>query len=29
MLRKERSLARYPEFAAWRQRSWLILPGIV
>lgn len=29
MLRKERSLARYPEFAAWKQRSWLILPGIL
>jgi steroid 5-alpha reductase family enzyme len=28
MLRKDRSLARYPEFAAWKSRSKLLLPGI-
>lgn len=28
MLQKERSLARYPEFAEWRRRSWFLLPGI-
>jgi len=26
MLRKDRSLSRYPEFAAWKQRSWLLVP---
>jgi len=28
MLRKDRSLARYPEFAAWRARSWMFIPGL-
>lgn len=28
MLRKDASLARYPEFAAWKARSWMIIPGI-
>lgn len=26
MRRKDRSLARYPDFAAWRARSWLWIP---
>ena len=26
MLKKDRSLARYPEFEAYRERSWLFLP---
>jgi len=26
MLAKERSMARYPEHAAWRSRTWLLLP---
>jgi protein-S-isoprenylcysteine O-methyltransferase Ste14 len=26
MLRKDRSLARYPEFESYRERSWLFLP---
>jgi len=29
MIRKDRSLARYPEFAAWRGRSWLFIPGVL
>jgi protein-S-isoprenylcysteine O-methyltransferase Ste14 len=29
MLRKDRSLARYPEFAAWKERSWLFIPPLV
>lgn len=29
MRRKDRSLARYPEFAAWKARSWLFIPPIV
>lgn len=28
MRRKDRSLSRYPEFAEYRRRSWLFLPGI-
>ena len=28
MLRKDRSLSRYPEFAAWKERSWLFIPPI-
>lgn len=28
MLRKDRSLARYPEFAAWKARSSLFVPGL-
>ncbi len=28
MMRKDRSLARYPEFAAYRARSWRLLPLI-
>ena len=28
MLRKDRSLSRYPEFAAWKKRSWLFVPPI-
>jgi protein-S-isoprenylcysteine O-methyltransferase Ste14 len=26
MLAKDRSMARYPEHAAWRKRAWLLLP---
>ena len=29
MLRKDRSLARYPEFAAWKERSCLFIPGLL
>lgn len=29
MLRKDRSLARYPEFAAWKARSKLIIPFVI
>jgi protein-S-isoprenylcysteine O-methyltransferase Ste14 len=29
MLRKDRSLARYPEFAAWKQRTKLFVPFIL
>jgi hypothetical protein len=29
MIKKDRSLARYPEFAAWRERSWLFIPGVL
>ena len=29
MLRKDRSLSRYPEFAAWKERSWLFIPPLV
>ena len=29
MLKKDRSLARYPEFAAWKARSWLLVPGVL
>jgi steroid 5-alpha reductase family enzyme len=29
MLRKDRSLARYPEFAAWKARSKMIIPFVV
>ncbi len=29
MLRKDKSLARYPEFAAWRARSCLFIPGLL
>ena len=28
MIKKERSLSRYPEFAEWKARSYLIIPGI-
>jgi len=28
MRKKERSLARYPEFPEWKRRSWCFLPGI-
>lgn len=28
MLRKDRSLSRYPEFAAWKARTWLFVPGL-
>lgn len=28
MLRKDRSLARYPEFAEWRARSWRMIPFV-
>lgn len=28
MLKKDRSLSRYPEFAAWKERSWLFVPGL-
>ncbi len=28
MLKKDRSLSRYPAFAAWKRRSWLFLPGL-
>jgi steroid 5-alpha reductase family enzyme len=28
MIKKDRSLARYPAFAEWKARSWLFLPGI-
>lgn len=28
MLKKDRSLSRYPEFAEYRSRSWLFLPPI-
>lgn len=29
MIKKDRSLARYPGFAAWRERSWLFVPGVL
>ncbi len=29
MLKKDRSLARYPEFEAYRARSWLFLPPLI
>lgn len=29
MLRKDASLARYPDFAEWKARSWLFIPGVV
>lgn len=29
MIRKDRSLARYPEFAAWKKRSKLFIPFII
>lgn len=29
MIKKDRSLARYPAFAAWRERSWLFIPGVL
>lgn len=29
MIKKDRSLSRYPGFAAWKQRSWLLIPGVV
>jgi protein-S-isoprenylcysteine O-methyltransferase Ste14 len=29
MLHKEASLSRYPEWAAYRERSWWLLPGIL
>lgn len=28
MIKKDRSLSRYPEFAEWKQRSSLFIPGI-
>ncbi len=28
MIKKERSLSRYPDFAAWKARSYLMIPGI-
>jgi len=28
MVRKDRSLARYPAFAEWKKRSWLFLPPL-
>jgi protein-S-isoprenylcysteine O-methyltransferase Ste14 len=28
MIKKDRSLSRYPEFAAWKARSWLFVPGL-
>lgn len=28
MRRKDASLARYPEFAAWKARTWLFVPGL-
>lgn len=28
MRKKDRSLSRYPEFSAYKERSWLFLPGI-
>ena len=29
MIKKDRSLARYPEFAAWKERSCLLIPGLL
>ncbi len=29
MIRKDRSLARYPEFAAWKKRSKLFIPFVI
>ena len=29
MIRKDRSLSRYPEFAAWKKRSGLIIPFVL
>jgi steroid 5-alpha reductase family enzyme len=29
MIKKDRSLARYPEFAEWKARSCLIIPGVL
>lgn len=29
MLRKDRSLGRYPEFAAWKARTSLLIPGLL
>lgn len=29
MIKKDRSLSRYPEFAAWKQRSWLVVPYVL
>lgn len=29
MIKKDRSLSRYPEFAGWRARSWLFVPGVL
>ena len=26
MLRKDKSLSRYPKFAEWKKRSWLFIP---
>ena len=26
MIRKDRSLSRYPEFAGWQRRSWMFIP---
>ena len=28
MLKKDKSLSRYPEFAEWKKRSWLFIPPI-
>jgi hypothetical protein len=29
MVRKDRSLARYPEFAGWRRRTALLVPFVL
>jgi hypothetical protein len=29
MIKKDRSLSRYPEFAAWQRRSCLIVPRVL
>lgn len=29
MLKKDRSLSRYPQFAAWKERSSLFVPGVL
>ena len=29
MLKKDRSLSRYPEFAAYKKQSWLIIPFVI
>jgi hypothetical protein len=29
MLRKDESLARHPEFAAWKERTGLLLPKLI
>lgn len=29
MLKKDKSISRYPGFAAWKQQSWLLIPKIL